>query len=69
MLEKLFLVVVDLCLRERAEKERFWSCRDAEARASEKECKVLSDGDIYHAISEEYSINILFRVFPQTKEG
>lgn len=49
MLEKLFLVVVDLCLRERAEKERFWSCRDAEARASEKECKVLSDGDIYHA--------------------
>ena len=47
MLEKLFLVVVDLCLRERAEKERFLSCRDAEASASETERKVLIDGDMY----------------------
>jgi Trm5-related predicted tRNA methylase len=65
-LEKLFLVVVDLCLRERAEKERRWSCRDAEARASEKERKVLIDGDMYITrVSEEYSITLFFRVFPQ----
>ena len=70
MLEKLFLVVVDLCLRERAEKERFLSCRDAEASASETERKVLIDGDIYITrVSEEYySINILFRVFPEQKK-
>ena len=55
MLEKLFLVVVDLCLGERAEKERFWSCRDAEASASETERKVVIDGDMYITRgSEEY---------------
>ena len=70
VVEKLFLVVVDLCLGERVEKERFLSCRDAEASASETERKVLIDGDIYITrVSEEYySINILFRVFPEQKK-
>ena len=55
VVEKLFLVVVDLCLGERAEKERFLSCRDAEASASETDLKVVIDGDMYITRgSEEY---------------
>jgi len=55
VVEKLFLVVVDLCLGERVKKERFLSCRDAEASASETERKVVIDGDMYITRgSEEY---------------
>ena len=50
------------------EKERFLSCRDAEASASETERKVVIDGDMYITRgSEEYSI-FSSEFFPEQKK-